>query len=778
MNKKREKTYFNIVFSAVMALCIAVIIIVTYQGISNIATKDCFKKLWDQTTQLRDELKAHADGDIKLLETMSNIIAELPDRKGIEVQALLELGKTGSLVNEVEILFSDGSVLKSDGSVSRKHALLDYEAEAACGAHLTSRMQDTEQAGEWVVYNIVPINYAGKTEALLCGKIYLQKLREVCSSKMQGSESRYHLFEAYSSEFLVDTMHDTLGNTHLEEKVMKNGDSMEPALKNMREGIAGELTFFSNTVSEYLYGVYEPVGIKDWTVMLAIPESVAFENVQMVKRFFVICAVLEAVVLFIYFMVLLIKTRKMTEELEEQYRISNRLREIQELLFRSVLRPEQFANALKKLAEMLTAQTVYLATDLYKNGRKMFSSSMQEGNHQLSEKEFPTLMQLLEIEERVSFSDIETLPIAEEEKDKLRKAKIVNGMGILLKDSDNRNQGILFAVNITKEWKETEPLEWLRFDFSMAIDNIDAFKRIRELGSKDQLTGLLNRHSYQSAMEFYERMGEETLRCVYIDVDGLHELNNQLGHTEGDRMLTTIAGFLQEIFGEETTYRIGGDEFLIFCSGIAQEELEIKLKTLQNSITDAGYHVSLGTSARSEAPLVHEMVRRAEERMYEAKRQYYRERKNGEKVREMNKRLEATLLEKRDLDVFCSVLAYKYVGVYIVNLSHDTTRAINIPDYFEIMLQKVSGKFSEAIKLYTKDLIRQEDQSELLKLFDYDKLYQKLLAGENPEYVYCKKDGMRILIKIYPTPDFDEYQKECICTFELLEEGKQGNGTT
>lgn len=138
MNKKREKTYFNIVFSAVMALCIAVIIIVTYQGISNIATKDCFKKLWDQTTQLRDELKAHADGDIKLLETMSNIIAELPDRKGIEVQALLELGKTGSLVNEVEILFSDGSVLKSDGSVSRKHALLDYEAEAACGAHLTS----------------------------------------------------------------------------------------------------------------------------------------------------------------------------------------------------------------------------------------------------------------------------------------------------------------------------------------------------------------------------------------------------------------------------------------------------------------------------------------------------------------------------------------------------------------------------------------------------------------------------------------------------------------
>lgn len=770
MNKKNNKTHFNVVFTAAMAFCIIVIISVTYCGISNLATKECFQKLWDQTTQMRDDLKVNVDNDTSLLKTLSNILADLPDMEGAQAQRLLQLEQTGRLLDTADILFPDGSMLSSDGIVSSEHVILDYATEAACGAHLTSRLKDTAHNGEWIVYNIVPITQSGKTKALLCGRISLSKLRESYINKMQGNGSRFHLFEANSNEFLIDTMHDTLGKTNLEKKVMKNGDSMDQSLSNIKDGIAGELTFYSNTVAEYLYGVYQPVGIGDWTVMLAIPESIAFADVKKVNIFFIVCAVLEAIILFIYFMVLLTKTRKMTAELEEQNYITKCLREIQELLFRSILKPEQFTKALEKLAEMMTAQTVYLATDLRQNGGSIYHSPLQGNDNLFSKKAFPTLMQLLESDGRVFFSDIETIPIAEDEKEWMRKSKIVNGMGIMLKDTDNQCRGILFAVNIMREWQEAEPLEWLRFDFSMAIENIDAFKRIRELGNKDQLTGLLNRNSYQRAMEFYEKMGDETLNCVYIDVDGLHELNNQLGHTEGDRMLTTIARFLLETFGDETVYRIGGDEFLIFCSGITTETLESKLKSIQNSVIDAGYHISLGTATRSESPLVYEMVRQAEGRMYEAKRQYYRERKNGQKVREMNHRLEETLLEKRDLDVFCSVLAYKYVGVYIINLSLDTTRSINIPDYFETKLQQTGGKFSEAIKLYAQELIHPDYQSEFLNLFDYENIYRKLSQGETPQYVYNKTDGVRILIKIYPTPDFDEYQKECICTFEIIED--------
>ncbi|MFR3751206.1 MAG: diguanylate cyclase domain-containing protein [Enterocloster sp.] len=42
--------------------------------------------------------------------------------------------------------------------------------------------------------------------------------------------------------------------------------------------------------------------------------------------------------------------------------------------------------------------------------------------------------------------------------------------------------------------------------------------------------------------------GSGTLGCIYIDVNGLHEINNHLGHQAGDRMLKTISGHLPGIF--------------------------------------------------------------------------------------------------------------------------------------------------------------------------------------------------------------------------------------
>ena len=45
-----------------------------------------------------------------------------------------------------------------------------------------------------------------------------------------------------------------------------------------------------------------------------------------------------------------------------------------------------------------------------------------------------------------------------------------------------------------------------------------------------------------------------TLSCVYLDVNGLHELNNTRGHAAGDEMLKTVAAKVRDIFGEEYSY--------------------------------------------------------------------------------------------------------------------------------------------------------------------------------------------------------------------------------
>ena len=51
--------------------------------------------------------------------------------------------------------------------------------------------------------------------------------------------------------------------------------------------------------------------------------------------------------------------------------------------------------------------------------------------------------------------------------------------------------------------------------------------------------------------------------CVYIDANGLHELNNERGHEAGDLMLRFGAESLMEQFPKGSLYRVGGDEFVV-----------------------------------------------------------------------------------------------------------------------------------------------------------------------------------------------------------------------
>ena len=71
--------------------------------------------------------------------------------------------------------------------------------------------------------------------------------------------------------------------------------------------------------------------------------------------------------------------------------------------------------------------------------------------------------------------------------------------------------------------------------------------RLHIMSETDQLTGLNNRNCYEWRLEGYPAMCRKTLACVYIDVNGLHQLNNTQGHMAGDIMLQYIADMKKEM---------------------------------------------------------------------------------------------------------------------------------------------------------------------------------------------------------------------------------------
>lgn len=143
-----------------------------------------------------------------------------------------------------------------------------------------------------------------------------------------------------------------------------------------------------------------------------------------------------------------------------------------------------------------------------------------------------------------------------------------------------------------------------------------------KMATTDLLTNLKNRNAYEQVLEQYMQNHPECLTCVYADANGLHELNNSQGHLAGDRMLQAVAEALSEAFGQGKVYRIGGDEFLVFTEMDERKAGQMAAKAKEN-VSKKGYHVSVGTASGEKSVAVAAIVKEAEMKMYEDKRQYY-----------------------------------------------------------------------------------------------------------------------------------------------------------
>lgn len=160
--------------------------------------------------------------------------------------------------------------------------------------------------------------------------------------------------------------------------------------------------------------------------------------------------------------------------------------------------------------------------------------------------------------------------------------------------------------------------------------NILTEYRLENLGIVDQLTGMRNRNCYENDLEKYPNRAKFSLACVFLDVNGLHALNDKEGHEAGDRMLQYMACGFQKAFGEKNTYRIGGDEFVAIPVDMGVDEIKEKISILNSTFEKRGYHAAIGYAFtgvarnRNNGVKILDLVKSAEENMYREKANYYR----------------------------------------------------------------------------------------------------------------------------------------------------------
>ncbi|MBQ1432450.1 MAG: diguanylate cyclase [Ruminococcus sp.] len=149
--------------------------------------------------------------------------------------------------------------------------------------------------------------------------------------------------------------------------------------------------------------------------------------------------------------------------------------------------------------------------------------------------------------------------------------------------------------------------------------------RLHIMSETDQLTGLNNRNCYELKLSSYQKMYKHSICCIYIDVNGLHELNNTKGHKAGDEMLCYIADAVKEQFGMNDSYRVGGDEFVAFTIDTPLDKIEKLIQETNSTITDRGYHAAVGYEFCDHKNVdINDLIIRAESNMFRNKSEYYK----------------------------------------------------------------------------------------------------------------------------------------------------------
>jgi diguanylate cyclase (GGDEF)-like protein len=129
-------------------------------------------------------------------------------------------------------------------------------------------------------------------------------------------------------------------------------------------------------------------------------------------------------------------------------------------------------------------------------------------------------------------------------------------------------------------------------DRNRLADLTDANARLELLARTDPLTGVANRRSMMDALQRCwndDHSPNNGVAMLMCDIDDFKKLNDNLGHSEGDRCLVKVAGIIQSSMRDERDQvaRYGGEEFLVLLPGAYEEAARAVAETIRGRVEAA-----------------------------------------------------------------------------------------------------------------------------------------------------------------------------------------------
>ena len=301
------------------------------------------------------------------------------------------------------------------------------------------------------------------------------------------------------------------------------------------------------------------------------------------------------------------------------------------------------------------------------------------------------------------------------------------------KDAEDRPIKVICTIRIVDEEKKQE-------------------ERLIKRSQTDELTGLFNRRAYEEDIYAHnDRPEEENFIYVSLDVNGLKVVNDTLGHTAGDELIIGACQCMKKSLGSYgRIYRTGGDEFvaILYCN---EEKIKDVLLDFDETIDNwsgeviDSMSISYGWISTIEKPAlsVRQLGVIAEQRMYEAKENYYKK----------------TGIDRRGQKDAHKALCALYTKILKINLTDDTYQIINM-DVSEHTEEK---GFAESISKWLTSFgehgyVHPDDLADYLKYTDMQYMKDYFLGEKTSLHIFYRRkfenDFKQVMMELIPANDY------------------------
>lgn len=476
----------------------------------------------------------------------------------------------------------------------------------------------------------VPIQQNDSVVAYLVGVIQCDTLDEQFYTQIYSGKTQNLIIDTTDGQVVMNNQ-DILDYDTFSTNGCKLLSPKKDVIKQIHALKSGVVKFEQDGKKKYLS--YKPIQVYNWELIVIVDEDVAFASALTLKKNYMLMVICEVVILLLYCGFYIAKVRRISNksnEFEKDLNVSHTLIQCVRKLSNDTNQKGAIEDTLKTICEFYQAERCYVLDLDFEN--KQTNSIYEYGNRN-DDVHIDNMVRLclenMDLVQRF-FENQKSYYIEDVTREISKTSPIYSSFIsqkihsiILVPFVDNHQIKGVFAVDNPKQnYYQKDFLESLCFFIETAMTREKEKKHLQNLSYVDSLTYAQNRNHFNEYLKKNRCKELHFVGVIYLDLNGLKEINDKMGHLAGDTLIISASYVLQEIFADNS-YRIGGDEFVVIEQDVLESEFYSKYEMLLKRMKELEISVATGYIWKERCLNLSEILQEADQKMYEDKKRYY-----------------------------------------------------------------------------------------------------------------------------------------------------------